>query len=91
MPIGLFCMQGVRRKPFELCPGDRVVLYTDGLSETRNPADEEFGSSRLAEIVQNWRGDSAARWRPPWSSRCRRSAGGMPRADDESVMVIRRL
>ena len=27
--------------------GDRLILYTDGLTEARNTADEEFGEDRL--------------------------------------------
>lgn len=34
----------------ELCPGDSLVLYTDGVTE-RFSAGEVFGSSRLAEIL----------------------------------------
>jgi len=34
----------------ELCPGDSLVLYTDGVTE-RVSAGEVFGSSRLAEVL----------------------------------------
>jgi sigma-B regulation protein RsbU (phosphoserine phosphatase) len=34
--------------------GDRVVMYTDGITEARNAADEEFGEDRLvASIVEH--------------------------------------
>ena len=40
--------------------GDCLVLYTDGVSEAANPADEPFGDSRLAaHIQQNGDGSSA--------------------------------
>jgi len=32
-------------------PGDRLVLFTDGVTEARNDADEEFGESRLIETL----------------------------------------
>ncbi|MBO0722652.1 MAG: serine/threonine-protein phosphatase, partial [Blastocatellia bacterium] len=35
----------------ELEPGDRLVLYTDGLTEARDLADEEFGEERLSAIL----------------------------------------
>jgi sigma-B regulation protein RsbU (phosphoserine phosphatase) len=43
LPIGLL------DAPFEeravpLCPGDRIYLYSDGLTEAENPAAEQFGS-----------------------------------------------
>jgi phosphoserine phosphatase RsbU/P len=35
----------------ELAPGDRIVLYTDGLPEARNAGGEEFGEGRLIEMI----------------------------------------
>jgi sigma-B regulation protein RsbU (phosphoserine phosphatase) len=34
-----------------LFPGDRVIVYTDGITERANPAGEEFGPERLASLV----------------------------------------
>jgi serine phosphatase RsbU (regulator of sigma subunit) len=31
--------------------GDRLILYTDGLIECRNPSGEEFGYSRLESLL----------------------------------------
>jgi len=33
----------------DLCPGQTLLLYTDGATEMRNPAGEEFGEKRLVE------------------------------------------
>ncbi len=33
-------------------PGDLVVLYTDGVTEAFNPADEQFGEERLLSVLQ---------------------------------------
>jgi phosphoserine phosphatase RsbU/P len=32
---------------------DRVVLYTDGIPETRNPAEQEFGTARFIQFMEN--------------------------------------
>ncbi|MGY1615561.1 PP2C family protein-serine/threonine phosphatase [Geodermatophilus sp. SYSU D00691] len=49
-PLGL--QQG---KPvcceFRLEPGDRLLLYTDGITEARSPAGEFFGEQRLADVI----------------------------------------
>ena len=35
-----------------LSPGDRLLLYTDGLSETTNPAGDQYGAARMCERLQ---------------------------------------
>lgn len=32
-------------------PGDRLICYTDGMTEARSDADEEFGEDRLAQMA----------------------------------------
>jgi sigma-B regulation protein RsbU (phosphoserine phosphatase) len=44
---GLFYEQG----QVKLEPGDRVVLYTDGVAEARSPVGEELGEKRLAHLL----------------------------------------
>ena len=36
----------------QLHPGDTLALYTDGITESYNSADEEFGEQRLIEALQ---------------------------------------
>jgi phosphoserine phosphatase RsbU/P len=51
LPIGL--VPGATYSSFEvqLRPGDRLVLYSDGITECQNPQEEEFGQERLAELL----------------------------------------
>jgi serine phosphatase RsbU (regulator of sigma subunit)/catechol 2,3-dioxygenase-like lactoylglutathione lyase family enzyme len=53
--LGLFkewdCAVGERR----LFPGDTLVLYTDGVTESFNEAGEEFGEQRLIEALEQHR------------------------------------
>src|SRR3954452_9735798 len=44
----------VGRLPSTSCPlgpGDWVLLYTDGIPETTNPSDLEFGSERFRQFL----------------------------------------
>ncbi len=36
----------------EFAPGDRCLMYTDGILEAPNPAEEEFGPERLKEFIR---------------------------------------
>ncbi len=91
VPIGLFCARDYPADRFHLEAGDSLVLYTDGITETRNAADEEYGSERLAALV-------AARAADPPEALIRacvddvaRFRGGAARADDVTIMVVRRV
>ncbi len=42
-----------------LYPGDMVALYTDGVTESFNDAQEEFGEQRLIEAMRRYREQSA--------------------------------
>jgi serine phosphatase RsbU (regulator of sigma subunit) len=33
--------------------GDRVVLYTDGIPETKSPSEQEFGTARFVRFMEN--------------------------------------
>lgn len=49
--LGFMLEDGFRSERLHLASGDRLLLYTDGVSEAENDAEEEFGPDRLAELV----------------------------------------
>ncbi len=42
----------ITEETIKLQPGDRVVLYTDGVPEAMNPEQEEYGEKRFYKLVQ---------------------------------------
>lgn len=52
LPVGLFkkwdCALGER----QLCPGDTLALYTDGVTESFDQSGNEFGEPRLVEFLR---------------------------------------
>jgi sigma-B regulation protein RsbU (phosphoserine phosphatase) len=49
--IGCFPEWTYRQEAVRLAPGDRIWLYTDGLSEARDAAGGEFGPARLERLM----------------------------------------
>ncbi len=52
-PLGWFADLPVHAITIQLEPGDVVVYYTDGLTESENPGGEPFGEDRLLETARN--------------------------------------
>ena len=50
--LGLFTNWNCEVKKVAVGPGDVLVIYTDGVTEAPNQAGEEFGESRLQQIVR---------------------------------------
>jgi phosphoserine phosphatase RsbU/P len=49
--LGVFPEWTYEQAAVALQPGDRLVLFTDGVSEAANSNDEEFGEERLVELI----------------------------------------
>ena len=60
MAIGFLPEVEFEEKQFSLCPGDLVVLYTDGLVEAENPQGEQFGIKRFLRRLDQTRHGTAA-------------------------------
>lgn len=54
-------MEGVRYRRFEvqLQPGDTLYLYTDGVTEATDTAQQLYGENRLLALLNQHKGDSA--------------------------------
>jgi phosphoserine phosphatase RsbU/P len=50
--LGVFASPDYELGSAQLSPGDRVVLFTDGVTEACNAAGEEFGEPRLLSLLQ---------------------------------------
>jgi serine phosphatase RsbU (regulator of sigma subunit) len=69
--------------------GDLVVLYSDGITEARNHAGEEFGRDRLAAVAEECRGASAQFTLDRLLSRVRSFSAFAAQHDDMTVLVMR--
>jgi serine phosphatase RsbU (regulator of sigma subunit) len=72
-------------------PGDRSIIYTDGILETKNLSDEEFGTGRFMRLMETSHGiganqfvDALLEELSQWSEHPR----GEGQQDDITVLVI---
>jgi sigma-B regulation protein RsbU (phosphoserine phosphatase) len=70
-----------------LGPGDRIVLFTDGLTEARNAADEEFGEERLLRAAVAHRACSAPALQARLTAEVAAFTGGQLQ-DDATLMIL---
>ena len=61
--IGAFTGSKYSQREIKLNEGDKLLLFTDGVTEARNESGEEFGEDRLQECVRAYRGRNAAELR----------------------------
>jgi integral membrane sensor domain MASE1 len=69
----------------EICDGDILVMYTDGLIERRGQ-DIESGMTRVQELVAQWSGDESL---PPACRQLTQTLAPPPRDDDVCVVAVR--
>src|SRR5216683_1185036 len=85
--VGAFEESVYDQGEIDVRPGDRLVMFTDGLSEAVDRNGEEFGEKRLAEASQCNRQLSAEALRRCLLDRVTDFCGG-EFADDATVLVI---
>jgi sigma-B regulation protein RsbU (phosphoserine phosphatase) len=66
--------------------GDRLVLFTDGLTEARNPADDEFGEERLIDAAVAHRACSAPALQARLAEAVAAFSGG--RLQDDATLIV---
>jgi sigma-B regulation protein RsbU (phosphoserine phosphatase) len=88
LPIGLMPGMGYEQAEVELGPGDLLVLYTDGVTEAVDAAEQEFGEERLEPLARE-RG-SAAEVLERVMAAVASFSEGLPQADDITMVVLRR-
>lgn len=57
MPLGLLSGMQYEESRATVRPGDRLLIYSDGLTEAHNPAGEMFGFPRLRDVLGKAKSD----------------------------------
>ncbi|HJR09336.1 MAG TPA: SpoIIE family protein phosphatase [Pyrinomonadaceae bacterium] len=90
IPLGIVGDAVYREGRTQLHPGDALVIYSDGVSETQNAAGEEFGPVRLYNTVARYLDSTAAGIRDKIEADLTKFAQGTPAGDDITLVIVKR-
>jgi serine phosphatase RsbU (regulator of sigma subunit)/pSer/pThr/pTyr-binding forkhead associated (FHA) protein len=90
LPVGLMPEMTYDEDKVMFNEGDVLVIYSDGITESVNLEDEEFGEERLIEVVKNNLHRSASGIRDRIDEVLTRFVGTAAAVDDMTVMLVKR-
>ena len=79
----------LQEQTIALAPGDLVVWFTDGISETMNEAFDCFGEPRLAQVVEQYAHLPFDQLRSYILAELRAFAGGADQHDDMTMILMK--
>ncbi|MCX6602218.1 MAG: SpoIIE family protein phosphatase [Acidobacteria bacterium] len=91
LPLGLFEGPPYTGATLLLEPGDCVFLYTDGVPEANNLAEEEFGEERLTTVLHAHHQSSCRAMIDTVSQHLAEFSGDAPQFDDITMLALRLL
>ena len=90
LPLGIKRDADYREGRTKMQPGDVLVIYSDGVTEACSPSGEEFGPTRLYEVVSRNIEASAAGIRDRIESSLTKFSQGTSAADDITLVIVKR-
>jgi serine phosphatase RsbU (regulator of sigma subunit) len=90
IPLGMFEEMAWKQVQIRIHPGDILLLYTDGVPEAQNIANEEYGEDRMIALGQAGLGQPAADTQKAIIDSISAFVGDAPQFDDITLMVIAR-
>jgi len=91
MALGVVANSKILEHTLEICPGDQLVLYTDGVSESMSAAGEIFGETRLTRALEQAPTRGADEIIQHITGILRDFRQGASASDDLTMVVIDRL
>ncbi len=85
--LGAFTGSTYEQREIQLNSGDRLVLFTDGVTEVRSASGEEFGEKRLRELLAREHRRSAAQLESTIMNKVSKFCGDQF-DDDAALMVV---
>ncbi len=91
IPIGMMDIAMYDQKSIQLEPGDKIVLFSDGVSEAANAQGECFDKTRLNEILRAYASAGCAELHAKLVEAVEEFAEGDEQEDDITMLVLEYL
>jgi len=91
LPLGIMPFAEYEVGEILLNRGDVLTVYSDGVSEANNLAEEEFGLDRLTNVLKNTLKLSASAIRDKVESALSEFTGTAPANDDITLVIVKKL
>ena len=88
VPVGLFCDQKFSTTELRAAPGDSLVIYTDGISESEGPDGAQYGAASLEKLLASCRELPSRELVDKCLKEVLSFRAGSPRLDDQALMVL---
>ena len=89
--LGVIPDAGYETGRLSLGPGETIYLFSDGVTEANNAADELFTEARLEAVLRGVAGQTSAEVVKSVSAAVREFVGSALPSDDITMMAVRRL
>ena len=92
LPLGVFADTSFGEQALTMSPGSILLLYTDGLTEAKNPERKAFGRDGVQAVLQagdGFRDKTLETLVSALSEGAHRFAGDAPQSDDLTMLAIR--
>ena len=86
--LGLFDDASYESCAFRLDKGDILVVYSDGLTDARNPQEEMFGEKRLLGIIRQEAPSGSQALEQKFLTAIEEFTQGIPQTDDITFVVV---
>lgn len=73
----------------QLAPNDKLLFYSDGITEAMNSGNEEYGEERLLDLARKTGGLAAEATRDAVIADVQQFLGPIPPQDDQTLVVVR--
>jgi sigma-B regulation protein RsbU (phosphoserine phosphatase) len=88
MPVGLVESAQFEVSETALADGDKIVIYTDGVTEAQNLQGEFFGRHKLRQVITEHHADSCQALHEAVQSAVAAFTESAPQADDITLVVF---